>query len=84
MGEVDLAQDTSELGRSVALKILPADDAKDKTRLQRFALEARTVSNLNHPWPCRGRNFGISESGRFIQPRPYVPWQFGILLRRNR
>lgn len=49
MAEVYLAQDTSELGRTVALKILPAESAKDRDRLQRFTQEARTVSNLNHP-----------------------------------
>ena len=43
MGEVYLAQDTSELSRTVALKILPAEVAKDKDRLQRFTQEARTV-----------------------------------------
>ena len=37
MGEVYLAQDTSELARTVALKIVPAEIAKDKDRLQRFA-----------------------------------------------
>ncbi|HEX9423959.1 MAG TPA: hypothetical protein VF899_12015 [Pyrinomonadaceae bacterium] len=34
MGEVYLAQDTSELARTVALKIVPAEVAKDKDRLQ--------------------------------------------------
>ena len=49
MGEVYLAQDTSELGRTVALKIVLAEVTKDKDRLLRFTQEARTVSNLNHP-----------------------------------
>ena len=49
MGEVHLAEDTSELEGKVALKIISAEVAKDKDRLQRFTQDARTVSNLNHP-----------------------------------
>jgi serine/threonine-protein kinase len=66
MGEVYLAQDTSELGRAVALKIVPAEVARDKDRLQRFTQEARTVSNLNHPNILTVYEFGQTDSGSFI------------------
>jgi eukaryotic-like serine/threonine-protein kinase len=48
MGEVYLAKDT-ELGRKVALKVLPAGFAQDKLRMQRFIQEARAASTLSHP-----------------------------------
>jgi len=48
MGEVFLAQDTV-LGRTVALKVLPADMASDPDRMRRFIEEARTASLLSHP-----------------------------------
>src|SRR6185369_1906638 len=66
MGEVYLAQDTSELARTVALKILPADLAGNKDRLQRFIQEARTVSNLNHPNILTVYEFGQDSSTSFM------------------
>jgi eukaryotic-like serine/threonine-protein kinase len=66
MGEVYLAQDTSELGRTVALKILRAGVAGEKDRLQRFTQEARTGSNLNHPNILTVHDIGIPDGSPFI------------------
>jgi eukaryotic-like serine/threonine-protein kinase len=66
MGHVYLAQDTSELDRTVAIKILPADVAADPKWMQRFIREARTVSGLNHPNVLTIYEFGVHESTRFM------------------
>jgi serine/threonine protein kinase len=48
MGEVYQATD-SKLGRSVAIKLLPAAFASDPERLSRFQREAHVLASLNHP-----------------------------------
>src|SRR5262245_12651685 len=62
MGEVYRARDT-RLDRTVAIKVLPENLARDPSLRQRFEREAKAVSSLNHPHICTlydvGRQDGI-------------------------
>jgi hypothetical protein len=65
MGDVYRAVDTT-LERAVALKVLEGDRALDDERIQRFVLEARAASALNHPNIVAIHEAGASGPVRFI------------------
>ncbi len=65
MGEVYLAEDT-QLGRRVALKILPSDFTNDEERLLRFEQEAHAASALNHPNIITIHEVGWGTGTRYI------------------
>ncbi len=51
MGEVYRAKDT-RLGRTVAVKVLPAALSENAELRERFEREAKTISSLSHPHIC--------------------------------
>src|SRR5438132_3439624 len=65
MGEVYLAQD-AKLDRKVALKVLPADIASNRDRMDRFVREAKSAAALNHPHIAHIYEIGESEGVNFI------------------
>ena len=65
MGEVYLARDT-QLDRTVALKILSAEIARDQQRLYRFLQEARAASKLKSSHVAHIYEIGEAEEHHFI------------------
>ena len=64
MGEVYKARDT-RLDRTVAIKILPSDLARDPDLRARFEREARAIAALDHPHIC-----AIYDVGETARPEP--------------
>ncbi len=83
MGEVYRAVD-SELGRTVALKLLPPDFMTDDDRVRRFQAEARAASSLNHPNIITVYEIGRHEDAQFIATEFIEGETVGARLRRGR
>jgi serine/threonine-protein kinase len=68
MGEVYRATDTN-LGRPVAIKVLPEAFAQQADRLARFEREARALAALNHPHIAQiyGLEQGPAEAGHYVR-----------------
>ena len=65
MGEVYRARDT-QLGRDVAVKVLPSTYSVDEHRLSRFEQEASAASALNHPNILIVHDIGSHEGSLYV------------------
>src|SRR5215471_14851832 len=84
MGEVLLAEDT-RLGRSVAIKLMSAELAKDANQRRRFRSEAKAISGLSHPNICVIHEVGETEDGRPFLAMEYIEGQtLDVVLQQRR
>src|SRR5712691_3810713 len=65
MGEVYLAEDT-QLGRRVAIKLLPPETISDEHARKRLVREARAAATLDHPHICSVYEVGEANGRSFI------------------
>jgi serine/threonine protein kinase/Tol biopolymer transport system component len=65
MGEVYRARDP-RLGRTVAIKVLPAEFSADEKLRLRFEREARAISSLNHPHICSVYDIGHQDGRDYL------------------
>lgn len=70
MGEVFLADDI-RLERKAAIKFLPAEMAGNSERRQRFLIEAKAASQLNHPHVCT-----VYDCGETVDGIPFIAMEF--------
>ena len=70
MGDVYRARDT-KLGRDVALKFLPTWLSRDPAARDRFLVEARVISAIDHSNVCALFDLGETDDGRLFLIMPY-------------
>lgn len=71
MGEVFLAEHEA-IGKRVAIKILRNEHAQKEDVVERFRLEARSASRIQHPSVVQVFDFGQIDDGRFYLALEYL------------